>query len=134
MGKTTLKIPLSQNLGEQNIESILHLIDDLSKIGIEIELTKSSFGNSLVFNYDKESYKRNAGRKKKDVPSSSFLNNMTQEQIDEWLLDNTIDAIQKELNIGRSTAFRRRTEARERITYSVISINDDDILEENSTQ
>ena len=120
---TELELPLSQELSPQDIESIKTFAKDLSAVGIHIELPSPLAGGRLTIKYDPNAHKRNAGRKRKRMPTDSVLQDMTQEQMDNWLLNNTIDETCKELGISRSTAFRRRAEARERISYAIVHLD-----------
>lgn len=79
-----------------------------------------------MLEYDSEAHKRNAGRKRKSVPTSSKLAGKTREQMDEWLLDAPIADIQQQLGIGRATAYRRVSEARSRIEYAIVPFADAD--------
>lgn len=121
MSKTQLQMPLSKSLNEKDIESIDSLIDDLGAMGIKIKASTPLAGGHLIFVYDKDAYKRNAGRKKKDIPSGSPLQDMNQDQVAKWLLDNPIETIEKELQVSRATAFRRRKEAQQHFSYGTIS-------------
>lgn len=117
--QTQIAIPLAKNLNDTDIQSLESLAKDLSIMGITVKMPNPLSGGALIFEYDREAHKRNAGRKKKTIPAKSAISKMTQNQIDDWLLNNPIETIQTELGVGRSTAFRRRAEARERITYAV---------------
>ncbi len=125
MGETKVTLPLSKRLTAKDVVSIQSLAGDLSAMGVDVELVCAAGKNLLVFEYDSETYKRNAGRKRKHIPDESVLSNMSQEQMDEWLLGNSIETIKSELQVGRATAFRRRAEARERISYAVVSLGEE---------
>ena len=125
MGETKVTLPHSKRLTAKDVVSIQSLAGDLSAMGVDIELVCAAGKNLLVFEYDSEAYKRNAGRKRKHIPDESVLSNMSQEQMDEWLLGNSIETIKSELQVGRATAFRRRAEARERISYAVVSLGEE---------
>lgn len=122
MSATKLVIPLNKNLKKKDFQSIETLISDLNALSIHVELSVSPSKSLLIFEYDSQAAKRNAGRKRKEIPSKSALQNMTSEEVDEWLLSHPIQTISEELEVGRATAFRRRAEARERFSYSITSL------------
>lgn len=119
-----MKIPLAKQLSQENIQAIETLAKELRAFGIHLDLPSPLQGGLLTFEYDPLAYKRNAGRKKKSVPATSTLKSESQEQMDDWLLNQPIKTICEELDISRSTAFRRRTEARERLAYAIISLDE----------
>lgn len=122
MGRVNLEIPTADNLKDCELQSIETLISDLNVLGIRVSLIASSSGTCITFEYDLENQKRNAGRKRKEVPSGSILQNMNEMEIDSWLLRQPIQEICKELKVSRTTAFRRRAEARERLSYYVVPL------------
>ncbi len=122
MNRVEVTLPLAKKLNDQDLEAINQLTLDLKTMGITIEITSENSKKYIVFEYDRDAYKRNAGRKRKGIPQKSFINKMDQSQLDEWLLNTPIESIEEELGIARSTAFRRRAEARERTSYAVISL------------
>lgn len=131
MSKRVIKAPLSKNIDDSTAESLEILKKDLGAMGVRLTIPDVLSGGALVFEYDDEAYKRNAGRKKKAVPANSYLAEMTQAQMDEWLLDTSISEIQEALNVGRATAYRRVNEARSRVDYAAVSLADiDDIQRE----
>ncbi len=93
-------------------------------MGVHPTIPDTLPGGALVFEYDDEAHKRNAGRKRKTIPADSKLSEMTQAQMDEWLLDAPIAEIQETLDVGRATAYRRVREARSRMVYAVVSLAD----------
>lgn len=123
MSHVELKLPLSEELSEENFASIEKLASDLKSAGINVAIDDSA--QSLIFTYDTDALKRNAGRKRKGIPDESILSKMSSEQMDDWLLTSSIEAIENELGVGRATAFRRRAEARSRISYAVVSFEDE---------
>lgn len=125
MGKTEVSLPLARKLSTADVVSAQALIDDLGVMGIGVELNCSSGKNLITFEYDPEAHKRNAGRKRICVPIESHLCQMSQEEMDEWLLNSSIETIIEELQVSRSTVFRRRAEARERILYAVVSLDEE---------
>lgn len=131
MSERVIEVPLSKNIDDSMAESLEILKKDLGAMGVRLTIPDVLPGGALVFEYDDEAYKRNAGRKKKTVPANSYLAEMTQAQMDEWLLDASIAEIQEALNVGRATAYRRVNEARSRVDYASVSLADiDDIQKE----
>lgn len=131
MSERIIEVPLSKNVDDSMAESLEILKKDLGAMGVRLTIPDVLLGGALVFEYDDEAYKRNAGRKKKEVPADSYLAEMTQAQMDEWLLDAPIAEIQEALNVGRATAYRRVNEARSRVNYASVYLADtDDIQKE----
>lgn len=131
MSKRIIEVPLNKDIDDSAAESLEILKKDLGAMGVRLTIPGVLPGGTLVFEYDDEAYKRNAGRKKKTAPANSHLAGMTQAQMDEWLLDASIAEIQEILNVGRATAYRRVSEARSRMVYAMVSLGDmDDIQEE----
>ena len=128
MGKRLIKIPLSTKIEISTANDIALLKADLAAMGIHLIVPNPIEGGTLVFEYDNAVYKRNAGRKKKAIPPNSKLAEKTQEQLDEWLAKSSVAEIQKELGVGRATAYRRMNEARERQEYAIVSLDDKDEL------
>lgn len=126
MGRTTIAIPLAHPLDNASMKSIETLAHDLGALGINVTLSNPLTGGVLEFCYDTDAQKRGAGRKKKTPPSESATRTMDQKQLDEWLLKSPVKEVMEELNIGRATAFRRRAEARKRIEYALVSLEQDD--------
>lgn len=123
MSHVEVKLPLSEELSEENFASIEKLASDLKSAGINVAIDDSA--QSLIFTYDTDALKRNAGRKRKDIPDESILSRISPKQMDDWLLTSSIEAIENELGVGRATAFRRRAEARSRISYAIVSFEDE---------
>lgn len=123
MDGSILEIPLAEKLTEADLASIKTLVANLETMEIEVTLQQSPSNNKLIFSCNIKANRRNAGRKEKPIPLDSPLHKMSQNQIDAWLLDNSIETIEKELNVGRATAFRRRANARERLEYAVVSLD-----------
>ncbi len=126
MQKTKLTVALPEHLRATDIESIKTLVDDLGAMGVRVKLLSSASDNLLAFEYNPQSHKRNAGRKRKGIPPGSPLQTMTPEEIDAWLLNNSIEDISKELGISRSTAFRRRGEAHNRFSYAIVPLRNEE--------
>ena len=119
MSERTIRIPLSDEIDASTAK-------DLNAMGVRLTIPDALPGGALVFEYDDEAHKRNAGRKRKTIPADSEFSKMTQAQMDEWLLDAPIAEIQKTLDVGRATAYRRVREARSRVVYAVVSLADID--------
>ena len=133
MSKHIIEVPLGKEIGASTAEDLKTLEKDLGAMGVRLAIPDTLSGGALVFEYDDETHKRNAGRKKKAIPADSELSEMTQAQMDEWLLDTPIAEIQETLDVGRATAYRRVREARSRVVYAVVSLADiDDNQEEKS--
>ncbi len=133
MSKHIIEVPLGKEIGASTAEDLKTLEKDLGAMGVRLAIPDTLSGGALVFEYDDEAHKRNAGRKKKAIPADSELSEMTQAQMDEWLLDTPIAEIQETLDVGRATAYRRVREARSRVVYAVVSLADiDDNQEEKS--
>ena len=130
MSERTIRIPLSDEIDDSTAEDLKVLEKDLAAMGVRLTIPDTLPGGVLAFEYDDEAHKRNAGRKKKAIPAGSELSEMTQAQMDEWLLDTPIAKIQETLNVGRATAYRRVREARSRVVYAVVSLVDIDDSQE----
>lgn len=126
MSERTIRIPLSDEIDASTAEDLKVLEKDLATMGVRLTIPDALPGGALVFEYDDEAHKRNAGRKRKTIPADSELSEMTQAQMDEWLLDAPIAEIQETLDVGRATAYRRVREARSRVVYAVVSLADID--------
>lgn len=122
MARINLEIPIAANLKDTELRSIETLMNDLSAFGIRASLISSPSGTFIMFEYDLQKQKRNAGRKRKEVPSESILRNMDEVEMDSWLLSQSIQEICNELEVSRATAFRRRTEARKRLSYYIMTL------------
>ena len=126
MSKRTINVPLSKKIDASTAKDLNILRKDLDAMGLRLVIPDTLRGGTLVFEYDDETHKRNAGRKKKAIPPDSELSEMTQAQMDEWLLDAPIAEIQAMLGVGRATAYRRVKEAQSRVVYEVVSLADID--------
>ena len=122
MSKRNISVPLSKKIDASTAEDLNILKKDLDAMGVRLAIPDKLRGGTLVFEYDDEAHKRNAGRKKKAIPPDSKLSEMTQAQMDEWLLDAPIAEIQEVLDVGRATAYRRVKEAQSRVVYGVVSL------------
>ena len=121
MSLTRVTIPLSKNLIDEDIEEINTLKHDLAAMGIIVTLPGPLVGSELVFEYDRDAYKRGAGRKRKPMPSGGELGTMSESELDEWIAAANAGAIAKELGVSRSTAYRRKAEARQRMEYAMLN-------------
>ena len=125
VGKRLIKIPLGSAIDPSRVKDIETLKNDLDAMGVSLAVSGSLLGGTLVFEYDSEAHKRNAGRKKKVIPENSTIAGMTPEQLDEWLLNASISEIQEALDVGR-----RVSEARSRVEYAVVSLESaNDVIE-----
>lgn len=126
MGHAIHGIPLANTLTEEDAVSIRKLAHDLDAMGIQVNLPNPLPGGTIVLEYDPDAHRRGAGRKKKPLPAESTTQKMTQREMDSWLLNSSIKEISKELGVGRATVFRRRAEARERISYHIAKLEGTD--------
>lgn len=125
MALVNLEIPTVNNLKDGELQSIETLIRDLNSLGVSASLITTPSGSCITFEYDLENRKRNAGRKRKEVPSGSIMQSMDEAEIDSWLLSQPIQEICNELEVSRATAFRRRAEARKRLSYYVVPFEEE---------
>lgn len=86
MSRRTIQIPLSDEIDASTAEGLKVLEKDLGAMGVRLTIPDVLPGGTLVFEYDDEAHKRNAGRRRKAIPADSELSEMTQAQMDEWLL------------------------------------------------
>lgn len=126
MSKRIIGVPLSNDIDASTAKGLKVLESDLGAMGVHLTIPDVLPGGTLMLEYDDEAHKRNAGRRKKAIPADSELSEMTPEEMDEWLLNAPIAEIQKTLDVGRATAYRRVSEARSRVTYAVVSLEDKD--------
>ena len=105
MSKHTIEVPLSEVIDTSTIEDLKVLKKDLGAMGVRLTIPDALPGGTLVFEYDDEAHKRNAGRKKKAIPADSGLSEMTQAQMDEWLLDAPIAEIASQVGYGTQGKF-----------------------------
>lgn len=124
MGMTRVTIPLSEDIGEADISQMETLVRELSAMGITVTLPSQPAGGELVFEYDPQAYKRGAGRKRKPAPSDGALGAMSESELDEWLATTDADTVAEGLGVSRSTAYRRKAEARQRVEYAMVRIKD----------
>lgn len=124
MSLTRVTIPLSKNLVNEDIEGINTLKHDLTAMGIIVALSNPLAGGELVFEYDREAYKRGAGRKRKQTPPDGKLGAMNKVELDDWIARTNAGTVAKELGVSRSTAYRRKAEAKRHIKYTMIRMED----------
>lgn len=124
MNLTRVTIPLSRDLVGKDIEGVNMLKRDLGAMGIIVTLPSPLAGGELVFEYDREAYKRGAGRKRKQAPSTGKLGTMNEAELDEWIARTDAETVAKELAVSRSTAYRRKTEARQRMKYAMVRMGE----------
>ncbi|MEI3376386.1 MAG: hypothetical protein V8R08_00850 [Coriobacteriales bacterium] len=126
MGMSRVTIPLSRDINEDDLAQIETLARELGAMGIAITLPDAPAGSTLVFEYDPEAYKRGAGRKRKSVPSGGALGTMNVSELDDWLVATDADAVAEGLGVSRSTAYRRKAEARQRVEHAMVRVEEDE--------
>lgn len=104
-------IPLSGKIGDKETSAIQTLARDLGAMGITVTLPDPPAGGELVFEYDRDAYKRGAGRKRKQAPADSAIAGMSESETDGWLVRTAAEVIADTLGVSRSTAYRRKAEA-----------------------
>ena len=124
MSLTRVTIPLSKNLVDEDIEGINTLKRDLGAMGIIVTLPSPLAGGELIFEYDRKAYKRGAGRRRKQVPAHGKLSVMSAAELDEWIARTDAMTVAEELGVSRSTAYRRKAEARQRMEYALVKVGD----------
>lgn len=124
MGMSRVTIPLSKDISEDDLAQIETLARDLGAMGIAITLPDSPAGSTLVFEYDPQAYKRGAGRKRKPAPLDGTLGVMNESELDDWLITTDADAVAEGLGVSRSTAYRRKAEARQRVEYAMMRVGE----------
>lgn len=124
MSLTRVTIPLSKNLVNEDIEGINTLKHDLTAMGIIVTLSNPLAEGELVFEYDRDAYKRGAGRKRKQAPPDGKLGAMNKVELDDWIARTDAGTIAKELGVSRSTAYRRKAEARQRMEYAMVRVDE----------
>ncbi len=122
MGMSRVTIPLSGDIGEDDLAQIETLVRELGAMGIAVTLPDALPDGGLVFEYDPEAYKRGAGRKRKPAPSDGALGAMSESELDDWLITTDADAVAEGLGVSRSTAYRRKAEARQRVEYATVRV------------
>ena len=113
-------IPLSGKIGDKETAAIQTLARDLGAMSITVTLPDPPAGGELVFEYDRDAYKRGAGRKRKQAPAGSAIAGMSESETDGWLVRTTAETIAEVLGVSRSTAYRRKAEAKQRVEYAMV--------------
>ena len=117
-------IPLSGKIGDKETAAIQTLARDLGAMGITVTLPDPPAGGELVFEYDRDAYKRGAGRKRKQAPADSAIAGLSESEADGWLVRTTAEVIADALGVSRSTAYRRKAEAKQRVEYAMVSMGE----------
>ncbi len=113
-------IPLSGKIGNEETVAIQTLAHDLGRMGIAVTIPDSPAGGELVFEYDRDAYKRGAGRKRKQAPADSAIAGMSESETDSWLIRTAAEVIAEVLGVSRSTAYRRKAEAKQRVEHTLV--------------
>ncbi len=124
MSLTRVAIPLSGKIGDKGTVALQTLARDLGTMGITVTLPDPPAGGELVFEYDRDAYKRGAGRKRKQAPDDSAIAGMSESEADDWLVRTAAKVIAEALGVSRSTAYRRKAEARQRVEYAMVSMEE----------
>ena len=69
MSERTIRAPLSDEIDASTAEDLKVLEKDLATMGVRLTIPDALPGGALVFEYDDEAHKRNAGRKRKTIPA-----------------------------------------------------------------
>lgn len=117
-------IPLSGKIGDKETAAIQTLARDPGAMGITVTLPDPPAGGELVFEYDRDAYKRGAGRKRKQAPADSAIAGLSESEADSWLVRTTAKTIADALGVSRSTAYRRKAEAKQRVEYAMVSMGE----------
>lgn len=117
-------IPLSGKIGDKETAAIQTLARDLGAMGITVTLPDPPAGGELVFEYDRDAYKRGAGRKRKQAPADSAIAGLSESETDGWLVRTASEVIADTLGVSRSTAYRRKAEAKQRVEYAMVSMGE----------
>lgn len=117
-------IPLSGKIGDKETAAIQTLARDLGAMGITVTLPDPPAGGELVFEYDRDAYKRGAGRKRKQAPADSAIAGLSESEADGWLVRTTAETIADALGVSRSTVYRRKAEAKQRVEYAMVSMGE----------
>ena len=117
-------IPLSGKIGDKETAAIKTLSRDQGALGITVTLPDPPAGGELVFEYDRDAYKRGAGRKRKQAPADSAIAGLSESEADGWLVRPPAETIADALGVSRSTACRRKAEAKQRVEYAMVSMGE----------
>ena len=123
MSLTRVSIPLSGSLDDEDIEKIDALKRDLGTMGIAVTPPDPLASGELVFEYDRDAYKRGAGRKRKPAPAGSVIASMSEAEADDWLVGTAAEMIAETLGVSRSTAYRRKAEAKQRVEDAMVRMD-----------
>lgn len=118
-------IPLSGKIGDKETAAIQTLARDLGAMGITVTLPDPPASGELVFEYDRDAYKRGAGRKRKQAPADSAIAGMGESETDGWLVRTAAEVIADTLGVSRSTAYRRKAEAKQRVEYAMVEVKEE---------
>lgn len=83
MSLTRVAIPLSGKIGDKGTVALQTLARDLGAMGITVTLPDPLAGGEVVFEYDRDAYKRGAGRKRKAAPGDSAIADMSESETDD---------------------------------------------------
>lgn len=125
MSLTRVSIPLSGKIGDKETAAIQTLARDLCAMGITVTLPDPPAGGELVFEYDRDAYKRGAGRKRKQALADSAIAGLSESESDGWLVRTTAETIAEVLGVSRSTAYRRKAEAKQRVEYAMVEVKEE---------
>lgn len=118
-------IPLSGKIGDKETVAMQTLGRDLGAMGITVTLPEPPAGGEVVFEYDRDAYKRGAGRKRKQAPADSAIAGMSESEADDWLVRTAAEVIAEALGVSRSTAYRRKAEAKQRVEYAMVRVDEE---------
>ena len=124
MSLTRVAIPLSGKIGDKEATAMQTLTRDLGAMGVAVTLPDPPAGGELVFEYDRDAYKRGAGRKRKATPADSAIAGLSESEIDDWLIRTAAETIAEDLGISRSTAYRRKAEAKQKVEHAMVSMGE----------
>lgn len=125
MSLTRVAISLSGKISDEEVIAMQTLARDLGAMGITVALPDPPAGGELVFEYDRDAYKRGAGRKRKQAPADSAIAGMSESETDGWLVRTAAEVIADTLGVSRSTAYRRKAEAKQRVEHAMVRIDEE---------
>lgn len=125
MSLTRVAISLSGKISDEEVFAMQTLARDLGAMGITVTLPDPPAGGELVFEYDRDAYKRGAGRKRKQAPADSAIAGMSESETDGWLVRTAAEVIADTLGVSRSTAYRRKAEAKQRVEHAMVRIDEE---------
>ncbi len=124
MSLTRVAIPLSGKISDEEAIAMQTLAHDLGRMGIAVTIPDPPVDGELVFEYDHDAYKRGAGRKRKQAPADSAIAGLSESETDGWLVRTAAEVIAEALGVSRSTAYRRKAEARQRVEYAMVGMGE----------